>query len=154
MPEIARYEFRKHANADARRLSAIRLVKLLLEEDPEFLPEHREEFLSLALWKVTEAESIDKHRTQFCSKAVYESPNCARRHDHVYQRAKMVRALIKVGQEGAKEILEKAVACTITKEEHLSLNAYEHVDGWERYRRAGIVVIDGTTGALFEFPEA
>ena len=47
------------------------------------------------------------------------------------------------------EIVSKAVACTITREEHLILNKYKNLDGWKRYREAGITVIDALTGLVF-----
>lgn len=130
--------------------SAIRLIKLLLQEDSELLPEHRQEFLSLALWKITEAESTHKHRTQFCSQAAYNSPKEELRHDHVFQRKLMVRELIESGPENVDEILKKAVACTITKEEHTRLNQHKELDGWERYRSAGITVIDTKSQSEFK----
>jgi hypothetical protein len=136
------YEFKPHIAAEARMRSASRLIKLLLQEDPEILPEHRQELLGIALWKITEAESTHKHRTRFCSQAAYNSPWEELRHDHVFQRAFMIRELTICRPEDVDKILSKAVACTITKEEHALLDKHKEVDGWDRYRRAGITVID------------
>jgi hypothetical protein len=63
----------------------------------------------------------------------------------------MVKVLMEASPEAVDEILKKAVGCTITKDEHDLLGRFQHLDGWERYRRAGIVVIDMETGKPFEF---
>jgi hypothetical protein len=134
--------FKLHKAAEARTRSAVRLIKLLLQCDLEILPAHRQEFLSVALWKITEAQSTHKHRTRFCSQEAYSSPETDLRHDHVFQRAIMIKELINGRPEDVDTILKKAVACTITKEEHTLLSRHSDVDGWDRYRRAGINVID------------
>lgn len=152
MPLTPNYEFAEHRDSKARLRSAIELIKLLLQPNREILAEHRQEFLSVALWKITEAESKNKHRTRFCSQSVFTVPDCDCRHDHVFQRALMVQKLLSSRPEDVEMVLEKAVACTITKDEHRLLNAYAHLDGWERYREAGIVVVDSKTGERFKFP--
>jgi hypothetical protein len=54
----------------------------------------------------------------------------------------MVKKLLRARPEMVDEILESAVACTVTKHEHDRLAQFKRLDGWERYSRAGIVVID------------
>jgi hypothetical protein len=152
MGRTAKYEFTEHKDSKARLKSAIELIKLLIQPNSHVLAEHRHEFLSIALWKITEAESTNKHRTRLCSEAVFAAPEGECRHDHVFQRAVMVRNLLSGGPADVEKVLEKAVACTITKDEHRLLNTYAHLDGWERYRAAGIVVFDSKTGAIFQFP--
>ena len=140
------YEYKLHANAEARRRSAVSLIKLLLQKNADILPEHREEFLNIALWKITEAESTHKHRTRFCSEAALKAPREELGRDHVFQRAVMVKDLISCRPEQVDEILGKAVACTITKQEHLILNKHKQLDGWGRYKSANILVTDTKTG--------
>jgi hypothetical protein len=149
MAQSAKYEFKEDPTATAIVQSAVRLIKLILQNGVELLPEHRRMVLDAALWKITEAESVHKHRTRFCSLAVFSAPDCECRHDHVFQKAKMIDDLIKSGPSAVDEIASKAVACTITKEENLILNRYKALDGWERYRKAGITVIDARTGIVF-----
>jgi hypothetical protein len=153
MPKTGEYKFKEHPSARARLRSAVHLIKLLLQENSEVLREHRQELLSIALWKVTEAESVHKHRTRFCSQTVYNAPESECRHDHVFQRAIMIRDLMNSGPDGVENILEGAVACTVTREEHATLDQHRCVDGWERYRRAGITVIDAKDGTIFRQPE-
>jgi hypothetical protein len=140
------YEYKPHTNAEARKRSAVSLVKLLLQKNVDILPEHREECLNIALWKITEAESTHKHRTRFCSAAALTAPKDELRHDHVFQRAVMVKELISCQPEQVDLILGRAVACTITKQEHVTLNKHKQLDGWDRYKTANISVIDTISG--------
>ena len=133
-----KYLFRKHEAAETRRRSAHRLIEVLLRPDPEILPEHRREFLKTALWKLTEAESVEKHGTRYCSEAAFSNPNQRLRHDHVHQRALMADKLLNGSQSDIAAILEPAVGCTITEEEHRLLDKHDHLDGWARYHAAGI----------------
>lgn len=154
MTQPIKYKFNKDPDAAAIIQSAACLIKLVLQDGVELLPEHRRMVIDAALWKITEAESLHKHRTRFCSLAVFSSPDCDCRHDHVFQKAKMIADLIKGGPNSVDEIVSKAVACTITKEEHLILNKYKNLNGWRRYREAGITVIDALTGSVFSTDES
>src|SRR5438105_672165 len=97
--------FKRHSQAEERRRSAIALVKLLLSKSSELLPGHRQEFLKLALWKITEAES-GKYGTRFRSEASLSVLKKELRHDHVFQRALMVEALLQATPEAIDLILE------------------------------------------------
>ncbi len=132
------YAFRKHENASARLRSAHRLIEVLLRPDPEILPIHRRELLSIALWKLTEAEASKKYRTRFCSEAAFSNPSQDLRHDHVFQRALMIDRLLSAAPSDIASILDSAVGCTITEEEHRALSSHKHLDGWDRYAAAGI----------------
>jgi hypothetical protein len=143
IPADATMTYRRHPEAEARRRSAVALIKLLLSGSQELLPAHRHEFLKLALWKITEAETA-KYQTRFRSEASLSSSML--QHDHVFQRALMVEALLAAPAEKVDEILSAAIGCTITREEHRRLNHFKHLDGWERYSESGIVVIDMETG--------
>lgn len=71
------------------------------------------------------------------------------RHEHVFERAKLVEELLK-HPEKADEIADLAVACTVTRTEHNSLAAVcrlnPQLSGWARYQAAGIKVYDMSTG--------
>lgn len=54
----------------------------------------------------------------------------------------MVRKLLDCHPGQVDEILDLAVGCTVTRAEHLELNKCDEFDGWERYRKAGIRVVD------------
>jgi hypothetical protein len=143
-------QFRRHPDADARIASAKRLVRLLLDAT-DLYPAHRKEFIKLALWKVTEAEGT-KLNTRFRSERAILAPSGKLQHEHVFERAKMADALI-AHPELADQILDRAVGCLVTDAEHVLLNTVGKIrpdlDGWDRYRHAGISVIDLMTGEKF-----
>ncbi len=132
------------------------MVKTLLST-PGIHPEHLVAFLNNALWQLTDAESVHKHETRLQSRAAYTAcrKTIKRRHDHVFQRAVMVEELIAAGKSAdwtqVDAILAEAVACTVTLEEHLRLRDFDHLDGWDRYKAAGITVIDTETNTELNF---
>ncbi len=141
--------FKPHPEADARKRSAVALVKYLLaEKNPGVLSVQRRELLDVLLYKLSEAESYHKHETRFRSQ---EALNCDKtktklRHDHVYPRSKMVMELENARPDQIDSILERIVGCTVTEEEHIRLSKFDkEYDGWVRYEKAGIVIIDTKT---------
>lgn len=60
----------------------------------------------------------------------------------------MIKSLIDQPNR-ADEILSVAVGCTVTKQEHNRLHDIEKefpdLDGWERYKSAGVSVVDMTS---------
>jgi hypothetical protein len=148
----AKPAYERHPLAEERLRSATTLVKALLQA-PGLIPEHRREFLKLALWKVTEAEGRTKYKTQLRSQGALSSPPDTKlEHDHVFQRSLMVDALLSASPDAVDTIIKGAVGCTITKQEHDRLKRFGHLDGWDRYRAAGIVVVNTETGEPFALP--
>jgi len=146
---IPRKMFKPHPESETRKRSAITLIKYLLaEKSQEVLPKHRRELLDVLLFKLSEAESYHKHETRFMSQ---EALNCDKtktklRHDHVCPRSKMVMELENAGPDQIDSILKRVVGCTVTEEEHSRLSKFDkEYDGWARYQKAGIVVIDTKT---------
>ena len=142
--------YQRRPDADLRMASARKLIKMLLDAD-DLYPAHRKEFVRLALWKVTEADG-GKYNTRYRSRASCQ-PGMKLQHDHVYERGKMADELI-ANPEQMDKILDKAVGCVVTKDEHKRLTKLSvsepYLQGWERYCVAGIEVIDGATGKPFE----
>ena len=132
--------FELHRDHEARRRSAVILIKhLLSEKNPEILPAHRRELLKILLFKITEAECQHKHKTRFQSDQALCCGNSKNlRHDHVYQRVKMAAILENAAQEEIDGILKTAIGCTVTTEENVRLAKFDCEYGWERYRKAGI----------------
>jgi hypothetical protein len=54
----------------------------------------------------------------------------------------MIESLLACSPQEVDAILDKAVACTITKQEHTLLNQHKHLDGWDRYDAAKIERIE------------
>jgi hypothetical protein len=142
-----RIVFRPHPKSEARRRSAVTLIKYLLAaRKPEVLSAHLLELLGVLLWKITEAEA-PKHKTRFQSKGALRCRDRAKlRHEHVFQRAKMIAALEKAAPRKVDDILKTAIGCTVTIREHTRLAEFDVQYGWSRYRKAGIKVIDTKTG--------
>lgn len=135
----------RHRDAEARTRSVFVFVKALLQLDG-LHEDHRKGLLHSALWMATEAEWPNKYETRFRSEGARSGAQ-ELRHDHVLQRAKMVKDLIEAGPDNFDLILKKAVGCVVTKDEHKRLNKIgKQVDGWPRYQLAGITVIDVETG--------
>jgi hypothetical protein len=145
--------FKQHRDAERRRRSAINLIKTLLSPELDLYPPHRKKFLKLALGKLTEAEGCSKKKTRFRSRASLTTPQDVQ-HEHVYPRARMADALL-ANPTRVEEIVAQAVGCVVTVEEHEKLTEidrdFPEVDGWARYEKAGIVVIDMTTGREVDF---
>ena len=115
---------------------------------PVVLPEHVRELIGILLWKITEADG--KYNTRYRTQSALTCEDRTQlRHEHVYQRSKMIDALLQAELQDVEQILQSAVACTVTVQEHLSLNQFDEEYGWERYRKAGLVVIDMLNGERF-----
>ncbi|MCU1224673.1 MAG: hypothetical protein JWQ42_2766 [Edaphobacter sp.] len=66
-------------------------------------------------------------------------------HEHVFQRSKMIAALEKAEPHEVDDTLKDAIGCTLTVEEHSPLFEFDEEYGWERYRKAGVAVVDTQT---------
>lgn len=141
--------YRRHKDADRRVASAQRLLRALLDVKDEVHEAHLRELLSVCIWKISQAEGSSKYRTRYRSVAALEATTRDLRHDHVFERRKLVQRLLDHPGR-ADEIAELAVACTVTKAEHTLLTAlsgrHAELDGWDRYRAVGIDVVDTATG--------
>jgi hypothetical protein len=139
--------FRRH-DADARIESALEAIRALLPL--ALLPAHKRELISICLWKLTEADG-GKYGTRYRSEAALDAPRSKLAHEHVYQRARMVRAML-AEPHRLEEFARRAVGCVVTREEHKRLTALgvarPELDGWARYEAAEIRVVDCETGRL------
>ena len=117
--------------------------------------QHRRYVLDRAIWAVTEIHpgiATKYQRQRFWSHGALElaaaslperkpRPNDFR-HEHVLTRRELIPVLAAAtGLEGVTAVLCTATACVVTKREADLLNA-EWDGGWERYRRAEILVYD------------
>jgi hypothetical protein len=120
--------------------SAKEAIKGILRMEDEVLEDHKKSLITRMLWKITEANG--KYSTRYYSEKALKCSKDERRHDHVWTRKKMVERLIDEPSLVEHEI-EQAIGCTVTKDEHHALTKFDtSCDGWERYKRAGIVVWD------------
>lgn len=110
--------------------------------------------LDALLWQITVAHG--KYTTRFCSAQVAEDGVNLKelRHDHVFTRRWLLGKLLtpSISADIVDQILDRAVACTVTKAQHdKELAKEKEVPGWERYERAGILVYDFSVGSIRPF---
>lgn len=136
--------YEPHPDREARRRSAVSLAEGILSL-PGILPEHRKAALQIPAWLYTEADG--KYSCRYRSARAMSEPSRKRlRHEHVVTRRHLVTAMM-AQPERAAEILAGALSCIVTADEHERLGQVpDGAEGWERYRRAGIAVLDGATG--------
>ena len=77
------------------------------------LPAHKLELLSICLWKVTEAEG-GKYGTRFRSRAALEAPRRQLAHEHVEERGKLARLLLKHPHR-LEEVIPRAIGCDVVR---------------------------------------
>jgi hypothetical protein len=140
-------------DADERRRSAIRIAKLVLAADG-LVKAHRDELLSIAIWKYTEVDG--KFTTRFRSAgAVAERDIRQLNHEHVFPR-KWLRERLLADPSRCEATMAMAVGCVVTRDEHAALTAASRADpsleGWARYVAAGVEVFDMATGARVQLP--
>ena len=142
-------EYTQHKDTDKRIKSAIMALKALTVLD--LYPEHREELLTVCLWKITTADGnangkSKKFKIKFRSEKVIKSLSTPKeknlRHDHVYTRKLLIDRIIN-NPDKIDDIVKDAIGCVVTKDEHDKLHSVdEKLQGWERYKAAGIKVWD------------
>ena len=75
-------------------------------------------------------------------------------HEHVIEKQKIVSAILS-GKESIDNIVERAIGCVVTKEEHSLLTSVSRLDptleGWNRYKSAGVRVFDLQAGTEIEY---
>ena len=139
--------FVPHRAAKDRRDSAIALAAAVAAMDLE--PVVKKKALDLCLWFVTESEGLTKYRTKHMSQAAIGQSSKHLHHEHVVPRKALIKAMLEHPRR-AGEIAGSAIGCTITRAEHAILTNQDRqqseLKGWDRYRAAGIVVIDTSTG--------
>jgi hypothetical protein len=59
----------------------------------------------------------------------------------------MIATLKKAAPNKVDDILKSIIGCTVTTKEHSRLSKFDKkCDGWDRYEKAGVIVIDTQTG--------
>jgi hypothetical protein len=129
------------SRADDIVRSAVSAIRGILPLD--IINEHKRILISRMIWAITEAHG--KYKTRFRSEGVLTVPDCKIQHEHVFTRKELISEIMN-NPENCERILENAVACVVTEEEHKALTKvgreHPNLKGWDRYRRAGITVYD------------
>ncbi|HKC64074.1 MAG TPA: hypothetical protein VKB86_10570 [Pyrinomonadaceae bacterium] len=136
--------YTQRADFDARLADVKKVIATLLKLSINLPLKKR--LLVHSVWEVTKLGGDFKGR--YRSKGVMVSGVEIQR-DHVIQKARIVKRLL-ANPEQIETILGDVVHCVVTKAEHERLTAYSRmnpdIDGWERYKGAGVEVIDMLTG--------
>ena len=96
-----------------------------------------------AIWEVafatgnTQRAFLGRYRTE----GVIREVGLEIQRDHVYRKEMLVRELLGVSPDLGNIIERATYCCVVTKAEHAKLD-HRGIDGWERYRAAGIKVYD------------
>jgi hypothetical protein len=143
--------FRPAPAGDARRAAAsdnIRWYLDVLRSAPATLrPASRHRQLKELIWDVSEADGKYNLRFRSCGAL---KPGAPLQHEHVTELDTVARELL-AHPERVDKILEGVVSCVVTKSEHARLGrvsrADPRLDGWDRYRAAGVAVLDTASGA-------
>ena len=131
--------FEPSPEAEKVILSAKRAIVAILQMNSEVLPDHKRTLISRMLWKITEAHG--KYNTQFCSDGALRNADNLR-HDHVTTRKDLITRLMNAPSNYVS-ILEDAIGCTVTTEDHKKLSALgDELNGWDRYKKARVRVFD------------
>lgn len=134
-------KLRIHQDSEARRNSAVAAATQIARLD--LYPAHKRELLKVCVWKFTEANG--KLHTRFRSREAGAGGRPGLQHDHVFRMSRLVDEIL-ADPSAVPSVLERALGCVVTREEHHALTAQDRsrpeLDGWARYRCLGIEVID------------
>jgi hypothetical protein len=134
----------------ARLASARRIAHAALALDGVLDPDRRA-VLRMALWRMTEFERYDTftYGIQYRTEAVVHGPPAHINHEHVVPLAWLLDQLA-AHPDRADAVLDLAVSCVVTVGEHnrdLQRKGAGRF-GWDRYRAAGLVVIDAAAPGM------
>lgn len=140
--------FKRHPDADRRIKSAKIAIQAILAVRDQLCTQHLRELLSICIWKISEADG--KYKTRYQSVAALarstELHHEELRHEHPFERKKLIDELIEF-PEDIDRIAKKSFGCVVTLKDHMKLNKVDKsLSGWDRYREAGIPVMDTLTG--------
>ena len=129
-------KYKPHKDREKRIESAIMAINALLPLD--LYLSHKKELLSTCIWKITEANG--KHNLCFWSEgATISISKKDLRHEHVFERKELISRLL--SGEDTKLVVKDAIACLVTKDEHIALTASKK-SGWKRYKDCNIKVFN------------
>lgn len=136
------------ASVEERNASAHAAIMQILQMNG-LIEKHQREFLTIALWKWTEASGIaphEKYNVRFCSAGTRAAEPAKVNHEHVWPRKGMIDKLLTEHQASdaatVRAFLEAhGIACIVTVEEHALLGSSAG-NGWARYVNAGVEVWD------------
>lgn len=151
------------AGVPERTASAVAALWALLEA-PGLILAHRRHLLGIGIWKYTEAPGArphPKYRLPFRTVGAMDvESKVPVQHEHVWTKEWLIDRLLPAHAAGwtqdelAGFMAQYGIACTVTRAEHLLLNACGKAAGWERYAQVGLQVWDAANERPHELPTA
>ena len=123
----------------AQQLADVRVLLDVLRSLPIGLS-LKKKMLVGAIWQI--CESTGSFHARHRSEGVIRTVGQKIQRDHVFKKQTLIAELL--GSEpDLDNIIKQALCCIVTEDEHKRLHRIDKsVDGWARYRAAGIVVYD------------
>ncbi len=146
MPKISdikkiKKQFIPSPKAPLKVASAIKIAKAIVDLD--ITEQHKKKILTEIQWLISLAHG--KYTTKYRTHSVLFGGDESIQHEHVFPRKK-VSIRILSDTKNTEKYLGDVVGCVVTVKEHEALTEAEKIkpdlDGWERYREAGVVVYD------------
>jgi hypothetical protein len=142
--------YRPGEDREERLASAVELATWAITGEGLHL-QHRVRVAKQAVWFATECDGKLTPRMRTRAAMEYNGPNhtSALQHEHVIPLRVLVERM-QACPGDVEVIVREAPAYLVTREEHQRLTPLDRThQGWDRYRAAGIEVIDALTGAVF-----
>jgi hypothetical protein len=142
MPITSDTKHRHRFVATARttqRLAEIRVLLDGIRQLPIGLALKRT-MLIQAIWQV--AECTGSFYSRYRSERVIKRQGLRIQRDQIYKKPTLIAELL-AAQRDLDAIIQQAQCCVVTEDEHRKLHKVDtRLDGWDRYRAAGIAIYD------------
>jgi len=143
MSKVVRLEpFAPHIYGEQRRACIRQVIGIVL--DLPLDDEYKAKILRDLIWKYTEADGKHnvRHRSAGAASAEFESQKELKsklRHDHVFPIDHLLKGLMRCSPAQRSDVLEEAVSCLVTMDEHLELSRWDKTHpGWAKYEKAKV----------------
>ena len=112
-------EYKQHKDHDEIISSAYFSVKSLSALN--LYPRHKRELIDVCIWKITEVDG--KYKTRYRSEgALHITDSSKLHHEHVFEKKHLIDSLLE-DPDSYKSILDTAIGCVVTREEHALLTS-------------------------------
>jgi hypothetical protein len=129
--------FKVRPDLDGRLLALEQMIESLRSSALHL--DSKKRMLNHAIWEVSAVRG--SFTPEFRSEGVVKGQFGTKiQREHVYKRKQLVADIL-AGKEPLNRILSRVIHCVVTKPEHDKLSLVSpSIDGWERYKIAGIIV--------------
>ena len=122
------------------KISCLAILEILKMSFPD---EYKKSLMHNMIWKISGANGKDK--TLYCSMKALKG-NEEVQHEHIFTIDSIKKRFLKYSNDKNEfdRTVSLIIGCSVTKTEHKELTklGYTKIIGWERYKKAGIKVLD------------